>query len=871
MKIITDFFVNPPREWFLTDILFYAPPKKIVYKSGESFDTEGLVVQAIYNNNLREKVSNYTYSPTAPLVDSDKAVTISFTDGGITKTRDITIVVLPVLIGIEVTTMPDKTVYTYGEMPDYTGMVVTAKYSNGTTKIVIDYSVSTASLSELGSVGLTVSYTEDGVTFTDDVPITVGPAMISAFPTQANSLTYNGVAQSPTWNGYDTNQLTLDGITSAANAGDYEVVFTPKYGFCWPDNTTTAKTINWSINKAQIGSMPAQNGSLTYNGSAQIPTWDNYDTTQLTLDGDTSGTNAGTYTVSFTPTANYEWSDNTTVAKSTTWSIGKALPTLILSTTNIELNTNNSPYKITYTINTECQGSIGLSSANDTIADIYFVSGSDGNSYIEVTAIGDGSTSLFVEVEETDNFLSNVITISVSVNLSSLPNNYEEIEWIQSGAQNPTTGSNRGPYIKTGIVPTKNTKIQVTFACCGNVGGRVFGSSGNNTTGYFELIASSTDIVVFFTDLLRKELTTSSSLNSIHTVTLDATNNTAQLDDDNSISLTYNTSKPLGNGPEIGLFASYIDDARPFHTGDIRIYSCKIWQDDILVRDFIPVMETSNTNNVCMYDKVTKKLFENDGIGHFISPIPYDYESLLPSEYTRVEYISNPNGGYTNNTLNNVSIQINDKSYSVPAVQQTRKCKIEFIANNNQLSTGEAPLMGFLYYHRYRASASSSTYYSKSYANELLYYSQEDSFGFRYGYSTSNIYGKETKKIQNPGGILEITFSNEQQIFRINNTEISLQAYGDKTTTYQSYIGTIFGTGWYYSTSSNPAVSSKQFGTYTTNYKLYEYSISVGNLAYLYFIPCISPDGVVGLYEVINGNFYSSNASGKPFVAGPEV
>lgn len=883
-QIVTDIYANPPVAWFLVDIWFVMPPNKIVYKSGESFDPTGLQVQAIYNNNLREMVTNYTYYPTGALVDGDKTVTISYTDGEITKTRGITITVQPILVGVEVTTMPTKTVYTYGETPDYTGMVVTATYSDGTSAEVTGYITTNTTLSTLGSVGLTVSYTEDGITFTDDVPITVGPATIATVPTQSGSLTYNGNAQSPTWSGYDSNQLTLEGSISEANAGTYTVSFTPKYGFCWAGGGDSTQSTTWSISKAQIGSMPAQNGSLTYNGSAQIPTWSNYDTSQLTMDGNTSGTNAGTYTVSFTPTANYMWSDSTTEAKNATWSIAKAPTILTISVTSVEITANNNPATFTITSNRDtgvigCEFDYNYSSENNPFGTIGMTTPDDNDDIATLSIEGLENVteaSIIIWQVEDDNFLpSEPVVIPITVSLSSLPSGYEEIEYIQSGAQIKTGSIGMGPYIKTEMVPTNTTKIEVTFACVGKTGGRVFGSSGNNQNGHFVLLANETDIVVFFTAFTRRELTRNASLGEVHTVILDATNNTAQLDNETPISLPYDDSTPLGAGPQIGLFCEYIDDNRPFYTGDIRIYSCKIWQNGLLVRDFVPVIETLNTNNVAMYDKSSNQLFTNEGFGHFLSPYPYDYNKLLPNDYIRLEYISNPNGGYINSTLNNVlqdvTVSNGGKKYTLPAINQTRKCKIEFISNNSQPTTGEVPLLGFLYYQKWRASASSSRYYYKSYANELLYYSKENSFGFRYGYSTANIYGKTVQKISNPSGILEITLSNEQQKFAINDTEVSLSAYGDSTTTYQSYIGGIFGTSIYYSTTNNATPSSKQYGSYTANYKLYYYYIGNAGLAYLYFIPCINPEGVVGLYEVINGQFYSSYFADKPFVAGPAV
>ena len=46
-----------------------------------------------------------------------------------------------------------------------------------------------------------------------------------------------------------------------------------------------------------------------------------------------------------------------------------------------------------------------------------------------------------------------------------------------------------------------------------------------------------------------------------------------------------------------------------------KIYNCKIWKDDTLIRDFIPVLDKNG--KPCMYDKVEEKFYYNKGTGDF--------------------------------------------------------------------------------------------------------------------------------------------------------------------------------------------------------------------------------------------------------------
>ena len=51
--------------------------------------------------------------------------------------------------------------------------------------------------------------------------------------------------------------------------------------------------------------------------------------------------------------------------------------------------------------------------------------------------------------------------------------------------------------------------------------------------------------------------------------------------------------------------------------GKIKIYYFKIYDNDVLVRDFIPVLD--NYGTPCMYDKVERKFYYNAGTGDFIA------------------------------------------------------------------------------------------------------------------------------------------------------------------------------------------------------------------------------------------------------------
>ena len=250
---------------------------------------------------------------------------------------------------------------------------------------------------------------------------------IDVVPTQNGTLTYNGQSQTPSWNSYNPDTLTLGGVTTGTNAGTYTATFTPKDPYKWTDGTTTAKQVQWTINKATVAP-PTQSGSLTYTGSAQSPSWNGYDTSKLTLGGTTSGTNAGSYNATFTPTENYRWSDGTTGAKTVAWTIGKAAGSLSLSKSSLALTA--SKMADTFTVTRAGDGAITAQSNNTGVATVN-VNGTT----VTVNAVGKGNATITVSVAEGTNYTAPANkTCSVSVTLPTTTLNDNDWDTISEAS-----------------------------------------------------------------------------------------------------------------------------------------------------------------------------------------------------------------------------------------------------------------------------------------------------------------------------------------------------------------------------------------------------------------------------------------------------
>jgi hypothetical protein len=331
------------------------------------------------------------------------------------------------LVSIAITTPPAKTTYVSGETFNPAGMVVTATYSNGATLKATGYSFSPDTALTDGMTSVTVEYTEGGVTKTAEQAITVVHRLtkieITAQPTK-KVYEYGDSFQSA---GMVVKATYSDGAT--ANVTGYScsptllsTVGTQTITVSYTENgVTKTATTSVTVNRKTISAVPSQSGTLTYNGGSQSPTWNNYSTTQLTIGGTTSGTNAGSYTATFTPKSNYRWADGTTTEKSVSWSIGKAAGSLSISPTSMTLDTTTKSKTITVT--RSGNGTISAVSSNTAAATVSV----SGNT-VTVTGKANGSATIIISVAAGTNYTAPA-NKTCAVTVSFLKDNFADNDW----------------------------------------------------------------------------------------------------------------------------------------------------------------------------------------------------------------------------------------------------------------------------------------------------------------------------------------------------------------------------------------------------------------------------------------------------------
>ena len=202
-----------------------------------------------------------------------------------------------------------------------------------------DYVAPTAFLPEVVEPGKTYEVIPDGGSaknykFTEYTPGTITvekvavkkPVVIDNIPYSGKQV--NGVLVSGA--GY-----TVEGDVSATNAGTYTATIKLDEGYVWDDETysTDDMTITWTITPA-TATIPAAVTGLVYNGQTQRGVTANE---TCTVTGNTA-INAGSYTATVVPTANYIWADGSKDVKTITWQIAKKPVVVPVAATNLVYN-----------------------------------------------------------------------------------------------------------------------------------------------------------------------------------------------------------------------------------------------------------------------------------------------------------------------------------------------------------------------------------------------------------------------------------------------------------------------------------------------------------------------------------------------------
>lgn len=245
-------------------------PTKLEYKYGESLDTSGMSVKAIYDDNQSEVIKS-DYSVTGYDKTKSGTQTITVTYRNQTATFDVT-VAEPVITKFEITTPPTTTEYYVGQDLKTDGMVVTVTFEDESTKTTTAYTLSGYDKNTVGAQTVTVSYKGFSATFDVTVKevekVEISDVTVEDKTYDGKPIEYSGTATSDNYNGdYEYIWKKADGTvldSAPINAGSYKLVVKVS------DETfahTGSKEIPFNINKAAL-TITAENKSIAFGMNA---------------------------------------------------------------------------------------------------------------------------------------------------------------------------------------------------------------------------------------------------------------------------------------------------------------------------------------------------------------------------------------------------------------------------------------------------------------------------------------------------------------------------------------------------------------------------------------------------------------------------
>ena len=396
--------------------------------------------------------------------------------------------------------------------------------------------------------------------------------------------------------------------------------------------------------------------------------------------------------------------------------------------------------------------------------------------------------------------------------LIDLPSEYQKLEYIES------TGTQ---YIDTMVYLNANSKISVNATPTQiSTDNYLFGTSDGST---WAMCIFRNAIYAQFGESRKNKSLSSPSQDVNYSVIIDANLFTV-----NNVNYT-NEGSPQTLQSTLYIFARNTNGLVSGSNGYFKLYYCKIYDNDILVRDFTPCYRKTD-GIIGLYDTVNGVFYTNAGTGTFLKsgdvlPIKkvktYILNRILPSEYKRVSYIESTGTQYINS-----GIIGNERTNA-----EAKFVLTELTQNNNILSAYGSSSNT----RNYLISSSGTNYLRLGYGSELQASSILAEVNTVYTFKT-NITSSSQEIIVNNVSALSInttqTFSSSSLAIFANNQNGTIQNYSKARLYYL---------------------------------KIYDNKTLVRN-----FIPCYrKSDSEIGLYDTVNNIFYTNQGTGK-FIAGNE-
>lgn len=459
---------------------------------------------------------------------------------------------------------------------------------------------------------------------------------------------------------------------------------------------------------------------------------------------------------------------------------------------------------------------------------------------------------------------------------AELPSEYQEVSYIES------TGKE---YIDTGIIAKGTIGFEVSFFSYDKFTGTypgygsIFGGRTSSAKNEIQVTTYSTNNNS--TGTFRYGTTSNQAY-----INLEETNIISYLNEDYTVNgIVYNIPRTNFNSNQQMTIFAVNNGGNITQHGKVRLYYLKLYDDNTLVRNFIPCLRISD-GEIGLYDTISKTFFTNKGTGEFQTSEnsfqTFDYgtsKKLVANQFTRsglhfINWNTNPDGTGTSYEdeamIQNLSSKEGEVINLYAQWKENEYFKIQYHINANDLPEG---------YQEVEFIESTGTQYLNTGVTP------KGSIGFETKFKTNNIYSQSESKYGSIFGGRDDSQLNEVQLTTYISEGVSYGTFRYANSSHEGnielntinnikYIGNDYITnkGTYQlprETFSSPypmtifAVNDggeiKQFGLV----RLYKLKIYDGETLIRDYVPCYrTNDNVIGLYDKINATFITNQGKG---------
>ena len=416
-----------------------------------------------------------------------------------------------------------------------------------------------------------------------------------------------------------------------------------------------------------------------------------------------------------------------------------------------------------------------------------------------------GSFSGHIEAEEGQianfNIVGNRLTSGngdgfVNLQSAKYPQDYILAEYIESSGTQ---------YIDTGVYSANNITIEVDTQLFSTTS--VYGSN----TGYRYTAGTSASYFYYFYS--------HDGNNQGYKITPTSDRTVIKQEDnicyrDGTSQTSFVQKAPYKDSYSIFLFASNNKGSKA-DAGRARIYSCRIWEDGELIRNFVPVYRN---NEFCMYETCYGQYYTNKGTGVFNGVPKADAKDTFiqnTDSYQVLEYIEGfgtqyINTGFDDNNSNNLKIEA---KFSMQEFSQY------------------AGVFG--------------NYVDEPYSCWRLLLTNADSSNGNYWVTTNRRAGGSTPVTIPKNTINDIIVSKDKIVINSVLTPLTNSDDGIVATTPQNIV-----------------IFAQAEGHVCAKMRLYEFRIYDNGTQVRNYIPVLKNGSEYGLYDLVTKTFYGNNGTG---------